>query len=114
MEPRPLVWHFPYYHPEKGFAKAPAAIGVNNFTISQTRPHSAIRLGQHKLIHFYEDGRDELYDLQSDLSEQRDLAAADPERARVLRRQLDDYLRQVNARLPEPNPEFQSTTRRKP
>jgi len=54
MEARPLVWHFPYYHPEKGFAKAPAAIGVNDFTTSQTRPHSAIRLGRHKLIHSYE------------------------------------------------------------
>ena len=103
-QPRLLVWHFPYYHPEKGFEKAPAAIGVNDFATSQTRPHSAIRVGNHKLLHFYEDDRDELYDLAKDVSEQRNLAASEPKVAHELRQQLDGYLRHVQARLPEPNP----------
>jgi hypothetical protein len=72
-----------------------------DFVTSQTRPHSAIRLGRHKLIHFYESGHDELYDLVVDVSEQRDLAAAEPARARELREQLDTHLKRVNARLPE-------------
>lgn len=105
--PRPLVWHFPYYHPESKFAERPAQTGVNDFATSQTRPHSAIRLGRHKLIHFYEDDRDELYDLAADPGEQRDLSAADPGRATALRHQLDEYLRQANARLPMPNPAVQ-------
>jgi hypothetical protein len=57
-------------------------------------------VGDWKLIHFYEDHRDELYHLAADLSEQRDLAAREPERARDLRRRLDDSLRSVNARFP--------------
>jgi uncharacterized sulfatase len=103
---RPLVWHFPYYHPEKGFEKAPATIGINDFVTSQTRPHSAIRLGRHKLIHFYEDDRDELYDLEADQGEQHDISITEPQRAQELRRQLDEYLKRVHARLPETNPKL--------
>lgn len=51
-------------------------------------------------MRFYEDDRDELYHLANDLSEQRDLAAREPARARDLRRQLDSYLREAGARLP--------------
>ena len=97
---RPFVWHFPYYHPETGYAKARPAIGVNDFAVSQTRPQSAVRVGDWKLVHFYEDNRDELYDLAADVSEQHDLAAREPSRTRDLRRQLDDYLRAVGARFP--------------
>ncbi|MFM1768957.1 MAG: hypothetical protein RJA22_1486 [Verrucomicrobiota bacterium] len=98
--PRPLVWHFPYYHPETRFAQAPARTGVDDWAVSQTRPQSAIRVGRHKLLHFYEEGRDELYDLEADPGEQRDLASAQPGQAGVLRRQLEEALRAVQARLP--------------
>ncbi len=96
----PLIWHFPYYHPETGFAKARRAIGVDDFAVSQTRPQSALRSGDWKLVHFYEDDRDELYHLADDLSEQRDLVVREPARRRELRRQLDEHLRTVGARLP--------------
>jgi len=105
---RPLVWHFPYYLPEKGFDKCPEKIGVNDFRISSTEPHSAIRIGDYKLIHFYEDGRDELYNLNDDLSELQECSARLPEKADELRRKLDGYLKQVNARLPTPNPDYKS------
>ena len=101
---RRLVWHFPYYHPEKGFDKAPAAIGINDGCTTQTRPQSAIRHGDYKLLHFYEDDRDELYNLTTDPSEQHDLSAAEPSRRKAMRTMLDEYLRQVDARLPETNP----------
>ncbi len=71
---QPLVWHFPYYHPETGLAKAPTRIGIGDFRTSRTVPHSAIRAGDWKLLHFYEDDRVELYDLASDVGEQRNLA----------------------------------------
>ncbi len=100
---RALVWHFPYYHPEnKAFAAAKRDIGVEDFAVSQTRPQAAIRLGRFKLLHFHEDGRDELYDLAADAGEQRDLAAQLPEKRSELRGRLDAYLREVNARLPTP------------
>ncbi|MCA9248119.1 MAG: sulfatase [Planctomycetales bacterium] len=96
----PLVWHFPYYHPERGFDGAPRAIGVADFVTSQTRPHSAIRSGKWKLLHFYEHDAIELYDLESDTAEQTNLATLHPSVARELDKQLATYLSNVNARLP--------------
>jgi uncharacterized sulfatase len=69
FEERELIWHFPYYHPEKGFEDAPRGIGVADGFISQTRPVSAIRVGRKKLLHFWEDGRTELYELDGDPAE---------------------------------------------
>ena len=97
---RALVWHFPYYHPETGFEKVRTAIGVDDFAVSQTRPQSAIRQGNWKLLHFYEEGRDELYNLADDLSEKHDVSKRMPDKARQLRGQLDDYLSSAKARLP--------------
>ncbi len=111
---RPRVWHFPYYHPETGFDAAPARIGIDDFVTSRTRPHSAVRLGNWKLVHFHENDRDELYNLRADPSEQEDLAQAEPVRRRELRALLDEQLKGASARLPEPNPDAPSTQRRKP
>mgnify|MGYP000195990051 CR=1 FL=1 len=99
---REFVWHFPYYHPETGFAASRPSIGVEDFAVSQTFPQSSIRVGDWKLIHFYEDGRDELYQLSSDTSELRNRAAQEPARARDLRARLNAHLRSVGARLPTP------------
>ena len=97
---QPLAWHFPYYHPEKKFETSPAEIGVGDFVTSQTRPHSAIRSGDWKLLHFYEDDRVELFNLRTDLAEQHNVAASEPAIAARLRSQLADYLTEVSARLP--------------
>ena len=97
---RPLLWHFPYYHPETGFAAARATIGVSDFAVSQTRPHAALRLGDWKLLHSFEDARDELYHLGRDPGEQTDLATREPARTRELRRRLDAALEEAGARRP--------------
>jgi uncharacterized sulfatase len=97
---RPLLWHFPYYHPETNFAAARAAIGVDDFAVSQTRPHAALRLGDWKLLHSFEDARDELYHLGRDPAEQTNLAAREPARTRELRRRLDAALEEAGARRP--------------
>jgi len=81
-----LVFHFPHYQGDT--------------------PHSAIFLGDLKLIHFYEDGRDALFDLSSDLGERRDIAAQRLAETRELRRRLEQYLTEVDAQLPTPNAEF--------
>ena len=97
---RPLYWHFPYYHPEKGFAKAAGEIGVDDGVTSQTRPHSAIREGDWKLIHFYEGDRTELYHLGNDPSENTDRSTRDAKVASELHRKLMGYLKKVHARFP--------------
>tara|TARA_R110002111_G_C6007511_1_gene374240 strand:- start:16259 stop:17704 length:1446 start_codon:yes stop_codon:yes gene_type:complete len=96
---RALTWNFPYYHPEKGYTKAKETIGVNDFAISKTRPVSAIRVDNWKLLQFYESEKRELYDLSSDPGEQRDLSAGQPERSAQLSTQLKQMLQKMQARF---------------
>jgi arylsulfatase A-like enzyme len=88
VESRDLFWHYPHYGNQGG------------------EPSSIIRAGDWKLIHYYEDGHDELYNLASDSGEQHDVSDREPARTAELRSRLDDWLRQVNARMPEPDPEY--------
>jgi uncharacterized sulfatase len=97
FEKRELTWHFPYYHPEKGFEEAPKSIGVADGVISQTRPVSAIRVGQRKLIYFWEDGRTELYGLDGDRAESGPLVGGEDLKERLLR-----ALDEAGARRPMP------------
>lgn len=99
---RPLYWHFPYYHPERGFGKSLMDIGVNDFSVSQTRPHSAILWKDLKLLSFDEDDRVELYDLIRDPGEQSDLSRSRPEIAETWKQSLEKYLSRVDARMPIP------------
>lgn len=101
---RSLLWHFPFYHPETGFEEAPARIGEDDGVTSQTRPHSALRDGDWKLIHFHEDGRDELYDLASDPGETNDLSLTEPELTAGLAGKLRAALEESRARMPGPHP----------
>jgi arylsulfatase A len=82
-----LVFHFPHYQGEGG-------------------PQSSIRVGDWKLIHFYEDQRDELYNLKDDLSERKNLINQATEQAQDLHQRLDKYLAQVEAQFPTKNQDF--------
>ena len=96
----PLYWHFPYYHPEKRFSKSPREIGIGDFATSQTRPHSAIRDGDWKLLTFYENDDVELYNLKNDIGEQNDVQEIHSEIAARLKLQLMKERNRVNARFP--------------
>ncbi|GAB5402874.1 MAG: sulfatase [Aureliella sp.] len=100
---RHLLWHFPYYHPERTYSSALEVIGINDFAVSKTKPHSALRMGKYKLLHFYESDRTELYDLEADPSEQRDISSDQPSKTMELSRRLFSALHESNARLPVPN-----------
>jgi arylsulfatase A-like enzyme len=83
---RPLYWHYPHYSNQGG------------------RPGGAVRVGNWKLLEFFEDERVELYDLAKDPGELLDLAAAEPDRASTMRRQLAEWRVSVGAQMPTPNP----------
>lgn len=83
-----LFWHYPHY-----------------WFGTHVTPYSATRVGDWKLIHFYEEDRDELYNLRDDLGETTDLAAKHPDKRAELRSRLDTWLEQVDAQLPRPKPE---------
>jgi uncharacterized sulfatase len=101
---RVLTWHFPFYQPETRFAETKRGTGVEDFAISQTQPTAAIRSGNWKLIHHFEDARNELFNLSTDPSESKDLSRSDPSLTQSLRRKLLEDLSKSGARLPVPKP----------
>jgi len=84
QEQRALYWHYPHYGNQGG------------------SPGGAIRLGDYKLIEFYEDNRIELYNLRDDIGEQHDRAAEMPRMAGKLRRMLHAWRKEVDAAMPTP------------
>ena len=82
-----LVFHFPHYQGGDG-------------------PHSALFLGNHKLMKFYEDNRLALFDIAADISEQNDLSQQMPQKVKELDRLLLKYLQDINAQMAVPNPQY--------
>lgn len=102
LEGRPLFWHFPAYLERDASVPGPW----------RSTPVSAVRQGPHKLIHFFEDDRWELYDLVADPGETLDLAASRPRIAAELRATLEEWWSGTEAFLPRiPNPEFDPALR---
>ena len=58
-----------------------------------------------------ESGRDELYHLGKDLSEQNNLADKHPQKAKEMRTQLVKWLKQTKATFPTPDPLFDTKKR---
>lgn len=88
MKERPLFWHYPHYHGAGG------------------TPSGAVRVGDWKLLEFFEDNRLELYNLADDLGEQRNLVNREAVRAKGLHEQLLEWRKSVNASMPTLNPEY--------
>ena len=84
----PIFWHYPHYGNQGG------------------RPGCSVRDGDWKLIEFFEDRHVELYNLRTDVGEDRDLANEKPDIAKRLRGELADWLVRAGAKIPEPNPDW--------
>jgi arylsulfatase A-like enzyme len=89
IDERPLYWHYPHYGNQGGM------------------PGGAVRDGRWKLIEWYE-GTNELYDLEADPSEAQDLANERADIVARLQGSLDQWRREVGAKMPTPNPRFRS------
>ena len=83
---RAFYFHYPHYY------HAPVST-----------PVSAIRKGNWKLLHYYEDDHDELYNLSADPSEKLDLSNMQPTVAVELRSELKTWLQEVRAEMPIPH-----------
>ena len=81
-----LYWHYPHYH--------------------RTKPYGAVRNGDMKLIEFFEDGALELYNLRKDPHETDNLAAAQPETAQRLLKELKAWRTSVGAQMMPDNPKY--------
>jgi len=84
-----LLFHYPHY------GEGPAQ-----------KPQSAIILDDYKLIRDLERGTSQLFHLGRDISEERDLAGREPDRAERMEQRLDAMLEAAGAQLPTENPDF--------
>ena len=83
-----LFWHFPHYH---GSAWTPGA---------------AVRVGDWKLIEFYDKDKVELFNLGEDIGERNDVAEQFPERRDELLTRLHSWQEAVGAQMPTSNPAY--------
>jgi arylsulfatase A-like enzyme len=99
IEERPLFWHFPVY-----------LEGGNLETqdpVFRTRPGSVIRLGDWKLIHYFENDDMEFYNLIDDIGEKSNLAKSNPLKVSELFKVLSKWRKETNAPVPtQLNPEY--------
>ena len=72
-------------------------------------PASAILLGDFKLIRIYETGVTKLFNIAKDPGERNDLAMGMPEKVKELDARLTEYLSNMKAQLPAPNPAYDAT-----
>lgn len=92
---RPLYWHYPHYGNQGG------------------DPSSIIRRGKWKLIHYYEDDIQELYDLEKDPFEGNNVAQDFPDITRSLHENLTQWLMEVHAIYPKTDTAFDPAKREK-
>jgi len=69
----------------------------------RTTPVGLIEAGDWKLMEFFEDGRLELYNLKDDIGEAKNLAAANPEKARELHAKMMAWRAAIKAPMPAKN-----------
>ncbi|WP_203257158.1 sulfatase [Hyunsoonleella ulvae] len=92
---RPLFWHYPHYGNQGG------------------EPSSIIQKEGWKLIHYWEDGREELFKLPSIENNNENVIAQHSEVAKNLSDELLTWLNQVNAKYPITDTEFNQDKRKK-
>jgi arylsulfatase A len=87
-----IYWHYPHYSNQGG------------------APGGAIRMGDWKLIEFYEDGRLELFNLKDDPGETVNLVRKNAQKAREMHAKLRVWRTETNALMPDPNPNYDPAT----
>ena len=88
LEERPLIWHYPHYGNQGG------------------EPSSIIRKGKWKMIHYYEDKRNELYNLEQDQAERNDISLENKALTKSMLNELFNYLDDVGAKYPVKDPSY--------
>lgn len=88
---RTLFWHYPHYGNQGG------------------APGTAVRRGNWKLIHWFENDRWELFDLANELSESQDLAATNPAKVAELKADMARLHQATGSLDPIPNPAYDAS-----
>ncbi len=85
---RSLYWHYPHYGNQGG------------------DPCAIIRNGDWKLIHYFEDGKNELYNLSMDMGETNNILNQFPQQGLDLKNDLDKWLSKTYAKIPMIDPKY--------
>ncbi|MBM3335614.1 DUF4976 domain-containing protein [Candidatus Sumerlaeota bacterium] len=75
--------------------------------------HSALRVGDYKLVANWKTGNKELFDLSKDIGETNNLVAAMPEKTTEMFNMLSDYLKSVNAETYASRPAVKARSKKK-
>ena len=87
-----VYWHWPHYSNH-----------------GRQSPAGAVRVGDYKLIEYFENGTLQLFNLREDIGEQVNLAAKMPLKAEDLREMLHQWRENLNAQMPTPNPLYETS-----
>ena len=99
---RPLFWHFPVYL--EAYLKED---DPTQDPLFRTRPGSAVRYGDWKLIQYFEYNDLELYNLEEDIGEVNNLATVNPDKLTELLGILESWREEIGAPVPtEINPDY--------
>ena len=88
FEREAIYWHYPHYGNQGG------------------SPGCSIRMGDYKLLEFFEDEHIELYNLREDIEEEKDLSKKMPQLASEMKKKLINWRKSVEAKIPEINPDY--------
>lgn len=88
VKERPLFWHYPHYGNQGG---EPSAMMMND---------------NWKLIHYFEDGRNELYAIAEDIGETEDLAGKHPDVVENMEQSLKKWQADIGAAFPVKNENY--------
>jgi arylsulfatase A-like enzyme len=83
-----IFWHYPHYSNQG------------------CTPGCSVRMGDYKLVEYFEDRHVELYNLRQDVGETNDLSGQMPQVVDRLRRRLHEWVDSSGAKIPEANPDF--------
>jgi arylsulfatase A-like enzyme len=86
-----MLFYFPHYQHQKG-----------------THPGVAIIQGDYKLIKFYEEGTNLLFNLKEDISETKNLASTYPKKVIELEKHINNYFLKYNIKKPSVNNEYKA------
>ncbi len=89
LEREAICWHYSHYGNQGG------------------TQGSSVRMGDFKLIEFFEDRRLELYNLKKDIKEEYNLKEELPDIADRIQKMLNEWRKSVGALIPEVNPDYQ-------
>lgn len=95
VDERPLFWHYPHYGNQGG------------------EPSAIMMTEDWKLIHYFEDGRSELYDVTKDIGEQDDRATEHPDVVTSMEKALKNWQSDIGASFPSENSTYDQEKERK-